>query len=127
MVPHGNLIIVAHGFLTLDMGTTKLGLEVLQSYFAVAFIVIWLCTFGESLAAVAAPFSSRICTASTSAALMAKNNTGIGTLDALGQAPRFRSKRMVASILTCLCKNSQIQWEIEVNTIVAFASARPFS
>ena len=55
-------------------------------------------TFSESVAQVEAPLSSSRRTASTSAALMAKNSTGMGTPDALGSAPRRNSSRIVDSI-----------------------------
>ena len=51
----------------------------------------------ESLAFVSAPFSNSSLTAGASAALIAKNSTGMGNEDAFGLAPRLKSSRTVAS------------------------------
>ena len=51
----------------------------------------------ESLVFVSAPFSKSSLTAGASAALIAKNNTGMGNDDAFGLAPRLNRSWTVAS------------------------------
>ena len=62
-------------------------------------------TFGDNLAEVEAPLTRSLWTAVTSAALMAENKTGIGTAEAFGSAPLFRSKSIIDSIKTRLKLN----------------------
>lgn len=51
---------------------------------------------------VRAPHSSSLLTASVSAAIMAKNRTGMGTLDTLGSAPRSNNSFRVFKRTRCL-------------------------
>lgn len=55
---------------------------------------------------VRAPHSSSLLTASVSAAIMAKKRTGMGTLDALGSAPRSSNSFRVVQRTRCLLRQS---------------------
>ncbi len=72
---------------------------------------VYMFTLSDKAAVVDAPFINSRRTASTSPALMAKNNTGIGTRLALGSAPRRSSRRMVEPIISCLVLGAGMEWD----------------
>ena len=68
---------------------------------AAAVQPVCVCTSEDRQISVRAPDSSSSCTACVSAALMARKRTGMGTIEALGSAPRASSSLMVDQ--RCLC------------------------
>lgn len=71
--------------------------------------VFFLCltSFGRVIA-VDAPFNNNILTTSTSADLMAKNKTGMGTPDEFGSAPRRNNKSIVFFIRSFLFSKTNV-------------------